>query len=313
MAVLVHLHPRQAPPYLAALRAQAGELPVWLDGEVPDPAAVEAVLAWRLTPGLFARHPKLRLVCAIGAGVDKLLAAPDLPAGMPVVRVVDPQQNQAIAQYVVACALRHLRELPRYEAQQAQARWARHPQRPLEACRVGLLGQGAVAQAVARAFTALGLPVSLWGRRPRALPDELAGARTHHGAAGLTELLATSDVLVCTLPLTAATRGLLDHARLSCLPAGAYLIQVGRGESLVEPDLRALLDSGHLAGAALDVHATEPPPPEAWVWQHPGVFASPHIAGEASHAVVARTCLEALHLARAGRPIPGTVDRAHGY
>lgn len=313
MAIRVHLHPRFAEPYLAALRQTAPEVPVWLDDDPHDPAQVELLLAWSLTPGLVGSLPRLRAVCSIGAGVDKLLAAPDLPLDLPVLRVSDPQQNQAIAQYVLACALRHLRELPRYEAQQAEARWRRHTQRPLGQCRLGLLGQGAVAQAVARAAQALGLPVALWGRGPRDLPPDLAGLRCEHGEAGLARLLAASDVLVCTLPLTPATENLLDRARLSQLPRGAYLIQVGRGEQLVDADLRALLDEGHLAGAALDVYRVEPSPPEHWAWRHPLVFASPHIAGEARHALVAATCLGALQALREGRQPDGVVDRAAGY
>jgi D-3-phosphoglycerate dehydrogenase/glyoxylate/hydroxypyruvate reductase A len=120
-------------------------------------------------------------------------------------------------------------------------------------------------------------------------------------------------VLVCTLPLTPATENLLDRARLSRLPRGAYLIQVGRGEQLVKADLRALLDEGHLAGAALDVYRVEPPPTEHWAWQHSKVFASPHIAGEVRHALVAATCLEALQALREGRQPAGVVDRAAGY
>jgi phosphoglycerate dehydrogenase-like enzyme len=123
MAIRVHLHPRFAEPYLAALRQAAPHVSVWLDDDPHDPVAVELLLAWSLTPGLVASLPRLRAVCSIGAGVDKLLTAPDLPPELPVLRVSDPQQNQAIAQYVLACALRHLRELPRYEAQQAEARW----------------------------------------------------------------------------------------------------------------------------------------------------------------------------------------------
>jgi D-3-phosphoglycerate dehydrogenase/glyoxylate/hydroxypyruvate reductase A len=283
--------------------------------------AVEAILAWRLKPGALAPYANLRVLCSTGAGVDKLLAAPDLLnlfPGLPVTRTVDAAQHLRIAQYVVACALSHLRELPRYRAQQAASQWARHPVRALGACRIGVLGLGAVGGAIARAFLPLGFPVAGWARSPRDPqgprgPQALPGVTVFHGSAGLPDLLAQTDVLVCALPLTPATQGLLNRATLARLPAGAYLINIGRGEQLVEADLRALLDAGHLAGAALDVFEREPPPPDNWVWQHPGVLATPHIAGEADAQVVVQQLLDALRCARAGLPQPLAVDRSAGY
>ncbi|HEU0199062.1 MAG TPA: glyoxylate/hydroxypyruvate reductase A [Burkholderiaceae bacterium] len=309
MAILVISKPIPTAPFADALRAADPQTPVWTDADAAPPEAVEAILAWRLKPGVAGRYPRLRVVCSIGAGVDKLIDAPDLPPHVTVTRVVDPQQGQAIAQYVVLCALRFTRELPRYEAQQARAHWERHPVRPLARCRVGILGQGEIAQAVARVFLPLGYPVAVWGRHKRDLP----GLQCFAGDAELPHLLAQSDVLVCTLPLTAATRGLLNRERLAQLPRGAYVINVGRGEQLVEDDLRASLEAGHLAGAALDVFEREPPPRDHWLWRDPRVLATPHIAGEARDEVVAACCLDALRRARAGLPQPLAVDRAAGY
>jgi phosphoglycerate dehydrogenase-like enzyme len=314
MAILVLSHPLPSAPFVAALQALAPDLPVWTEADTPPPDAVEVLLAWRLTPGVVPRYPNLRVVCSTGAGVDKLLAVPDLPAGLPVTRVVDPQQARTIAQYVVAQTLHAMRDFTRYEAQQARAEWRRHPVRPPAQCRVGLLGQGEVAQAIARAIVPLGLPLALWGRQLRPLPGLEHADVTHYtGEAGLPALLASSDVLVNTLPLTEATRGLLDRARLAQLPAGAWLVNVGRGEHLVEDDLRTLLDSGHLAGAALDVFAREPLPRDHWLWRHPSVRATPHIAGEARFEVVATACLDALQRCRAGQAPQWLVNRSAGY
>lgn len=309
MAILVDTAPLPADSYLAALRAASNGIPVWAAGDTHDPDAVEALLAWRLKPGTIGRYRKLRVVCAIGAGVDKLLKAPDLPPHVAVTRTVDLSQHQQIAQYVVACALRHLRELPRYAAQQAQATWERHRVRAQEHCRIGVLGLGEVGQAIARAFLPLGYPVAGWSRSGR----DVAGVQPFSGDAGLPALLAQTDVLVCALPLTAATQGLLNRSTLAQLPRDAYVINIGRGEQMVEADLRALLDEGHLAGAALDVFEREPPLADNWVWQHPKVLATPHIAGEVSRTVVAQQVLEALDLARRGQPQPRGVSRDAGY
>jgi D-3-phosphoglycerate dehydrogenase/glyoxylate/hydroxypyruvate reductase A len=312
MAILLMTAPIPAQPLIDALREAAPDVPVWTADAPHNPQAVEAILAWRLKPGALAPYPKLRVLCATGAGVDKLLAVPDLPAGLPVTRTVDAGQHHRIAQYVVACALSHLRDLPRYATQQAAAHWARHPVRPLAQSRIGVLGLGAVGGAIARAFLPLGYPVAGWARSPRK-PADWPGVTVFAGEAGLPALLAQTDVLVCALPLTPATQGLLNRATLAQLPAGAYVINIGRGEQLVEADLRALLDASHLAGAALDVFEREPPLPDNWVWQHPRVRATPHIAGEASADVVVAQLLDALRRARAGLPQPLAVDRSAGY
>ncbi len=309
MAILVMTAPLPAAGYLQALREVAPDLPAWAADAPHDAAAVEALVAWRLPAGVVGRYPKLRLLCSVGAGVDKLLAAPDLPPGLVVTRAVDPAQNQQIAQYVAACTLRFTRDLALYARQQAAARWERHPVRLPGRCRIGVLGLGSVGRAVVQALLPLGYPVAGWARKQRALQ----GVTVFAGDAELPALLARSDVLVCALPLTPATRGLLCHATLSLLPAGACVINVGRGEHLVEGDLRALLDSGHLAEAALDVFEREPPPPDNWVWSHPKVFATPHIAGEVGRAVVAQQTADALRRARAGLPQPLAVDRDAGY
>lgn len=309
MGILVLSAPLPSAPFAEALRRAAPEVPVWTEADSPDPSAVEAVLAWRLKDGVLPRYPALRLMCSTGAGADKLLTASDLPTDLPVTRVVDPVQGQQMAQYALACALAHTRELGRYATQQAAAQWQRHPVREPQQCRVGLLGLGAVGQAIARAFIAVGLPVAGWSRTPRALP----GIDCHAGGAGLEAVLGQADILVCALPLTPETRGLLKHDTLARLPRGAYLINLGRGEQLVEPDLKALLDSGHLAGAALDVFEREPPPADNWVWHHPTVRATPHIAAQASFDTVAAQCLAALRCVRAGQRPPHAVDRAAGY
>jgi D-3-phosphoglycerate dehydrogenase/glyoxylate/hydroxypyruvate reductase A len=309
MSILLMTAPIPPQAFVPLLQALAPEETIALDGEPHDAAQVEAILAWRMKPGVLPRYPKLRVLCSVAAGVDKLLATPDLPADVAVTRAVDPGQQHQLAQYVVACALRHTRELPRYAAQQAQGLWLRHPVRPAAQCRVGVLGLGEVGQAVARAFAPLGYPVAGWARTPR----ELAGVAVFSGPDGLPRLLAQTDLLVCALPLTAATLGLLNRSTLGLLPAGAYLIHIGRGEQLVEADLQVLLDAGQLAGAALDVFEREPLPADHWVWQHPRVQATPHIAGEASRDVVVRQLLDALHRARAGLPQPLGVSRQAGY
>lgn len=308
MAILVLSNPLPSAPFAAALRQAAPDIPVWTEQDSPPPEAVEAILAWRMKPGIVPQYPSLRVLCSTGAGVDKLLVD-DLPETLPVTRVIDPMQSIEIAQYVVACTLRFTRDLPLYADQQALAEWVRHPVRMATKCRVGILGLGAVGRAIARAFVPLGYPVGGWSRTLRDVP----GVMSFAGDAELPQFLSQADILVCALPLTPETRGILNHHTLAQLPRGAYLVNVGRGEHLVEPDLRALLDGEYLAGAALDVFEREPPPRDNWVWHEPRVLATPHIAAQASFETVAAQCVEALRLARSGQPQLRAVDRVAGY
>ncbi len=308
MAVLVAVSPLDGEPYFDALSRIPG-LTVWREDENPPPEQVEAILAWRLKDGTVGRYPNLRLVAAIGAGVDKIVRATDLPPGLAITRTVDPNQGMEIAQYVVAQALRVTRDLNTYAQQQARGEWRRHAVRPPSACRVGILGIGQVGQAIARAFRPLGYPVAGWSRRAH----DIDGVACFAGDSQLGALLARSDILVCALPLTPATRGLMDRALLSQLPRGAMVINIGRGEQLVEEDLRALLDEGHLSAAALDVFEREPLPAGHWIWSHPKVAATPHIAAQASYDEVARQLADNLTRLRRGERPRHEVDRSAGY
>jgi len=308
MAILVLSNPLPSAPFAAALRQAAQGISVWTEQDEPPAEAVEAILAWRMKPGILPRYPNLRVLCSTGAGVEKLLVD-DLPDHVPLTRVVDPMQGIEIAQYVVANTLHFTRELALYADQQAHAEWARHPVRTAVRCRVGVMGLGAVGQAIARAFLPLGYPVGGWSRNPRAVP----GVATFAGPDELPQFLSQADILVCALPLTDETRGLLNHHTLAQLPRGAFVINVGRGEQLVEHDLQVLLDGGYLAGAALDVFEREPPPPDNWVWSHAKVVATPHIAAQASFDTVAQQCVDALRRARDGLPQPLAVNRSAGY
>jgi phosphoglycerate dehydrogenase-like enzyme len=309
MGILVLTTPIPSAAYVDAVREFAGEIPVWTEHDTPVPEEVEAILAWRMPRGVLPRYPNLRVLSSIGAGVDALLTTPDLPPEVVVTRVVDPAQAVEIAQFVVAGALHFTRDLATYVAQQARGQWRRLPVRPMSHCRVGVMGLGRVGQAIAKAFLPLGYPVAGWSRSPQAVD----GVEVFSGPEGLARFVGQTDILVCALPLTAQTRGMLNRALLAKLPAGAMVVNVGRGEHLVEADLRALLDGGHVAAAVLDVFEQEPVPADNWVWSHPKVLATPHIASSPGKRFVAEQCVDALRRARLGLPQPQAVDRSAGY
>ncbi|MGE7415133.1 2-hydroxyacid dehydrogenase [Methylobacterium tarhaniae] len=281
-----------------------------LDHPAENPERVRLALGWRPPADALARYPNLAALCSIAAGVDNLLACPGRPPGLPVVRVVDPDQARAMSGFVLWHVIGHQRRFAAYAENQRDRVWRRLYPRDASAVPVGLLGYGKIGRRVAADLATLGFPVRAWSRTPQPADP---GVTHHHGPDGLAAMLGASEVLVNLLPLTPETRGILDAALLSRLKPGGTLIQVGRGEHLVEADLLAALDSGHLAGAALDVFAAEPLPPEHPFWDHPAIRITPHEACEASPQAVARTLLAAAEAVRQGRTPPDTVDAGRGY
>jgi glyoxylate/hydroxypyruvate reductase len=272
-------------------------------------AEVRLALAWRPPDEAFASYPNLQAVCSIGAGADNVLACPSLPSGVDVVRVVDPAQAEMMSGFVAWHVISHQRRFPAYVAQQRDGLWRRLGQRRPPDVPVGILGYGAIGRRVAVDLMQLGFPVSAW----RSRAEEGADIRTFHGRDGLATMLADTEVLVNLLPLTAETRGILNRDLFARLRPGGYLIQVGRGEHLVEADLLAALDSGELAGAALDVFAVEPLPSEHPFWRHPKVMITPHDASDVRAEAIAATLVATAAALKAGRRPPHAVDRARGY
>ena len=306
MSILVIVTSRFVERQLAALRSLAPHERFVTDPATAPSDEVEAIVAYRLAVGIATRLPGLRFVASPGAGVDELLAS-DIPAHIPIVRALDPEQGRRMAQYVALMVLRQQRALSRLEAQHRTGEWRRLA--PEEDRTIGVMGHGSIGAPVVAALRALGFSVAVWTRNARTID----GVDAFAGAAGLAPFLARSQVLVCTLPLTPETHGLLCAKTLARLPLGGYLINVSRGGVLVEDDLLAAIDSKQLAGAALDVFATEPLPPESPLWRREEILCTPHIAAAPRPDVVARQVLDNLQRARRGEPLANVVDRGRGY
>jgi phosphoglycerate dehydrogenase-like enzyme len=259
-------------------------------------AGIDVVLGWRFPAGVAARLPRLKWVCSVAAGVEKLLV-PELAPAVPLSRIVDTEQAEGIAQFVVLMALRHVRDLPGYEALQRERSWTRRPMAAARS-RVAVLGMGTMGGAVARLLGAVGFAVTGWSRST---------------GASLDALLASSDIVVCALPLTPQTDGLLDARAFGQMPVGSYLINIARGAHVVEPDLIAAVRSGHLAGAALDVQRHEPMAADDPLWSVPGITITPHIAAQSSPQTIAAQFVAGLRCVERGEAPPQVVDRARGY
>ena len=283
------------------------EFRVW--PAIGDPAAIDYAIVWRPPPGLLASLPNLKLILSLGAGVDHLFGDPHLPRGVPVVRLVDPYLAAAMSEFVALGVLRlHRRDLD-YLAQQRAFEWREQPQKNAAERPVGILGFGTIGQAAGRMLKALGFPVAGWSRSAKTVP----GFETCAGSSGLVSLLAQSEILVCLLPLTRETEGILNAKTFARLPRGAGLVNAGRGGHLVEADLIPALDAGQLSGAVLDVFRDEPLPPEHPFWRHPRILVTPHVAGVTNPVTAAAIMADAIRRFESGLPPANVVDPARGY
>ena len=286
------------------------DLPVRIWPDTGDPAAVLYALAWRPPPGALTRLPNLKAIFSLGAGVDGLADTPDaLPPGVPIVRMVESGLSAGMAEYIVWQVLDWHRHGRVYRSQQADRAWVRHAPLLADERRVGILGLGVLGSNAARMLGAVGFRVAGWSRTEK----HLDGVVSFYGAEGLTQIAARSDILVNLLPLTSDTRGLINARLIAQMPAGAVLINAARGAHVVDADVLAALDQGHLAGATLDVFADEPLAADHPFWAHPKITVTPHIAAITLARTGAAAVVDQINRLERGEPLRHVVDPARGY
>jgi glyoxylate/hydroxypyruvate reductase A len=272
-----------------------------------DPARVRYLAAW-VPPSDLSVFPNLEVIFSVGAGVDQFdLAA--IPARVALARMVEPGIVGGMVEYVTLAVLSIHREWLTYRDQQRQAAWQALRVRPASSRRVGVLGLGVLAQAVLGQLRSLGFPCAGWSRSAHTIE----GVECHAGEAGLPAFLARTDILICLLPLTADTRGILGRNMLAALPRGAALVNCGRGPHLDQDALLEALDSGQLSQAILDVCEPEPLPAGHPFWQHPRIMLTPHVASMTQPATAVAVILDNIERQRTGRPLTGLVERDRGY
>jgi glyoxylate/hydroxypyruvate reductase A len=300
-----------SPLWTTPLSEIAPDLKLAVDGrDAYDKADVDYVLSFRPAPGFLASLPNLKAVFSLGAGVDGFLADTDYPKHIPLVRFVDHTLSREMAQFVVMHVLMHHRQQRYFDQAQKEAKWRQTiPPRRTEDTRVGILGLGEIGALTAGHLRDLDFQVSGWSRTKK----HVEGVKSYAGAEELDAFLATTDILVCLLPLTPDTRGILDKTLFAKLPSDAFVINVARGGHLIEPDLIAALDSGHLSGAVLDVFQTEPLPEDSPLWKHPKVTATPHIGAISDPRVAAKYVNDRIRKHQRGEALDNVVDLDRGY
>lgn len=309
MALLMVAQDMAVEPYVEVLLTLDPKLDIRIWPQIGNADDIEFAIAWNHPPGEFKKFRNLKCIASFGAGVDSILRDPDLPRDVAITRVVEYSMPQFMSEYVILSVLNYCRQFDIYKNDKSKKRW--QPRIPLLArdIQIGVMGLGQLGGDVATKLVQLGFTVAGWSRTPKTIPGVLCYA----GNDVLEDFLSQTNILICLLPLTAATEGILNRHIFDKLPTGAYLINVARGRHLEETDLLDALESGHLSGACLDVFKVEPLPEDHPFWNNPNIIITPHISSLTDPKAVMPHILENYHRMKSGDPLLHVVDVKRGY
>jgi glyoxylate/hydroxypyruvate reductase len=284
--------------------------PEWLYDAWPSEIGANYAIVWKPPKELFEHNAPLKAAINYGAGVDAILAMDSVPAHVPVIRLEDAGMAQQMAEYALYGVIHHHRHMQTYATQQRERVWLQHEDRAnLQRPIVGVMGLGEMGGHVAKKIAAFGYEVRGWSKSKRGVE----GVQCFAGSDQFDEFLCATNVLVCMLPLTDSTRGIINANTLSRLPRRSFLVNAGRGAHMIEADIFAALGSGQLSGALLDVFATEPLPPDNPLWSHPSVIVTPHIAATTPIRDACAQIVDKIERMERGEVVSGIVDRNIGY
>lgn len=308
MTLLYTSDPERGRTWRAIFAREAPDVTFVDPSDAYDPAAVRYLAAWNPSTDLIASLPFLDIVFSVGAGIDQFDMR-RLPSHVRVVRMIEPGIAQGMVEYATMAVLALHRNLIDHGLAQREGRWSPIKLTPAGERRIGVMGLGNLGQAVLRALAQFGFPLSGWSRSRHAMD----GITCFAGDAELPGFLSACDILICLLPLTRETCGILCRETLSHLPIGAGLVNVGRGQHLVEHDLLSLLDEGHISGSVLDVFDPEPLPAGHPFWAHPRIMMTPHVASMTRADSAARALIANIRRFEAGETMDGDITRDRGY
>lgn len=308
-ALLIAATGEDPEPYRLDLARRLPDLTIHAEGEEYDTATIAYALCWQPTPGLLATLPALEAIFSMGAGIDHILADPELPAAPPIVRLMHDRTRDQVRDYVVHCVLHYYRQMDVAARQQAEKSWKFLQIRDKSQLKVGILGLGEMGTAAAQGLTALGFTVLGWARSPKTIK----GVTSFYGEDGLAKMLPQVSYLISLLPATEETVGVLNAKLFAALPRGAVVVNMGRGNHLVPQDLLAALAAGQIGAATLDVFTPEPMPQDSPFWTHPNVRVTPHIGSDGNGSIIADAV--GLNIERMSRGLPPEPvgDRTRGY
>lgn len=309
MALLFYSTADSAKVWIPELERQLPHHDIRQWPDIGDPSEIDYALMWKPEPGIMASLPNLKVIFSIGAGIDHLVKDPDMPRHLPLVRMVEEGLTAGMTEYVVMQTLYHHRRMLDYREQQAEQRWEPLPLTPCWDRKVGILGLGVLGRDSAEKLAMLGLDVAGWSRTEK----QIEGVTCFHGEEGLDEIVRRSEILVCLLPLTEQTRGILNADLFNRMPRGGMVINAARGEHLVDQDLLDALDSGQIDSATLDVFHEEPLPANHPFWSHRRIILTPHMASITVPRTAVASLVENVQRFEAGQPMKNVVDLDRGY
>ncbi len=269
------------------------------EGDVND---IEYAVVWKHPRGILNQYPNLKAILSLGAGVDHVISDPELPEGLPIVRLVDKKLTHEMFLHSLHWVLHFHSDQYLYRIQQQSREWIQQSSVQSEDRTIGIMGLGNIGKSIGDSLVNLDFNVVGWGARPK---NSLGEINYYYGQEQLADFLRQSDILINVLPLTENTKNILTKNELKLLPEGSFIINIGRGGIINESDLLSALDSGHITAAALDVFAQEPLPENNSLWTHPSVYVTPHIAGQSNPRSAAKTIAENIRLIETGEdPYP---------
>lgn len=309
MSLLILSPTRETDSWVKAIRELDSSIPIAVYSEKTNLSEIDFVLTWNHPYGVFEKFPNLKCISSMGAGVDYLLKDPDLPLNVPITRIVDPELSKTMFEFILSLLLNQMRGLSHFKQLQLRNQWKPKMYKRIEDVRVGIMGLGVIGSYVAERLMNLGFSVHAWAQSEK--PN--SKAEVFVGLNQLKSFMQKSDFLVCLLPSTPATRAFLNKETLSMLPAGAILINVARGDILVENDLIEMLDSGHIEAASLDVFWQEPLPATHPFWEHEKIDITPHVASLTNPKTVAPQIVENYWRMKKGDAFLNEVSKEKGY
>lgn len=306
MSVLIISPGKDPKPWATALRNQHPGMNIYTYPEDHDKEAIDYAISWKHPRGIFKNYPNLKVIASMGAGVDHITSDPEIPEGVIITRVVDEKLADDMSNFVLALIMDYIRNISYHFSKRS---WEPKKYKTPEFEHVGIMGMGVLGNAVAKTLFKNGFNLEGWSRSKK----QTGGINMYYGNEELGEFLEKTTILVCLLPLTPETEDILNKELFEQLPEGAYIINVARGEHLVEQDLIKMIDTGHLSGASLDVFRKEPLPEDHPFWEHPKIRITPHIASITDPVSVVPQLVENFERMKEGEELKNVVERTKGY
>lgn len=277
------------------------------DGDVNE---VEFAVVWKHPRGILKKYPNLKAILSLGAGVDHIISDPDLPEGLPIIRLVDKKLTHEMCLHALHWVLHFHSDQYLYRSQQLKRQWIQQSSIQTEDRTIGIMGLGNIGRSIGELLVTQSFNVIGWGANQK---SSLTDIKYYYGQDQLSDFLGRTNILINVLPLTSDTTNIITKKELSLLPKDSFIINIGRGGIINEDDLLTLLSDGHIKAAALDVFTQEPLPENNSLWDHPSVYITPHIAGQSNPNSAGQTISENIHRIQKGElPYP-IYSRTNGY